>query len=172
MLPRVRALHEVEISGTPLFDIDQAVAFDELSMEHLSTLSQVIFKGDHMYRCRACSTAERTATNIVIAPIVCTHRAAPRSCAPPCSCAPHTPVLLCSCSCSSCSCTPALLLLLPCAPAPCSLHLCSLHSLPAAPFAPARAARSPLGFSTALGHFQAPRVCAIPYLGFASQHLA
>ena len=42
-------LHKVEISGTPLFDIDQAVASDELSMEHLSTLSQVIFKGDHMY---------------------------------------------------------------------------------------------------------------------------
>ena len=33
-----------------MFDIDQAVASDELSMEHLLTLSQVIFKGDRMYR--------------------------------------------------------------------------------------------------------------------------
>ena len=33
-------------------------------------------------RCRACSTAERTATNIVIAPIARVHRAAPHA---PCS---------------------------------------------------------------------------------------
>ena len=63
-----------------------------------------------------------------------------------------------------------LLLLLP------ALRSCSLL------FAPARAARSRarapfarsslLGFGTALGHFRAPRVRAIPYLGFASQRLA
>ena len=33
----------------PLFDVDQAVSSDELSMEYLPTLSQVVFKGDHMY---------------------------------------------------------------------------------------------------------------------------
>ena len=42
-------LHEIEISGMPLFDVDQAVSSDELSMEYLPTLSQVVFKGDHMY---------------------------------------------------------------------------------------------------------------------------
>ncbi|KIM66059.1 hypothetical protein SCLCIDRAFT_22270 [Scleroderma citrinum Foug A] len=49
LLPHVRALHEVEVSGTSIFDIDQAVASDEDSMQHLSTLSQVIFKADHIY---------------------------------------------------------------------------------------------------------------------------
>ena len=167
-------------------------------------------------RCRACSTAERTATNIVQAPIARAHRA------------PRAPLLLllCSCSCSSRSCAPAphapvlllLTLLLPaprtqcapfahcslllalvlpslaaprtCAPfAPCSLRSCSLRSLlpslllpapaPTAPCSRCSLSRScslrsllPLGFSTALGHFRAPCVHAIPYLGFASQRLA
>ena len=63
-------------------------------------------------RCRACSTAEHTATNIVIAPIVCTHRAAPcSSCL--CSSAPCAPCSLCSLLF-----TPA-----PFAPAPCSCSL-------------------------------------------------
>ena len=118
-------------------------------------------------RCRACSTAERTATNIVIAPIARAHRAAP-----------HTPAP-CSCSCSlllllllparaarsraarSSLALPSLLLPAPAPTAPCSqcslLRLCSLRSL------------LPLGFSTALGHFRAR---TIPYLGFASQRLA
>ena len=43
-------LHEVKVSGTSIFDIDQAVASDKDSMEHLSTLSQVVFKADHIYR--------------------------------------------------------------------------------------------------------------------------
>ena len=42
-------LHKVEVSRTSIFDIDQVVASDEDSMEHLSTLSQVIFKADHIY---------------------------------------------------------------------------------------------------------------------------
>ena len=110
-------------------------------------------------RCRACSTAERTATNIVIAPIACAHRAAPCS-----SClrssAPRAP-------CSSCS----LLF----APAP---HACAPRSSLALPALPAPCTRAPfthsslLGFGAALGHFRAPRVRTIPYLGFASQHLA
>ena len=138
-------------------------------------------------RCRACSTAECTATNIVQAPIARAHRA------------PRAPLLLllCSCSCSSRSCAPAprapalllLTLLLPCAPAPCSSHLCSLRSLLPSLLLPAPAPTAPclccslshscslrsllpLGFSTALGHFRAPCVHAIPYLGFASQRLA
>ena len=150
-----------------------------------------------LIQCRACSTAERTATNIVIAPIARVHRAAPcslhlcslrsllpapapRAPAPaPCSrCSLLRSSRSCSCSCS--------LLFAPahaahaahaahsCTRAPfthCSLHSllpsltapfthCSLHSL------------LPLGFSTALGHFRAPCVRAIPYLGFASQRLA
>ena len=65
--------------------------------------------------CRACSTAECTATNI-LAPIAHAHRAASHT---PCSLLPAP----CSCSslallCSSCS----LLLMLP------ALHSCSLHS--------------------------------------------
>ena len=95
-------------------------------------------------RCRACSTAERTATNIVIAPIARVHCAAPHTPAP-CSCshcsllallalvlpAPHScclPSLLllpAPCSCSSCSC-------------PCSLLFtpaCAAHSRAHAPFA-------------------------------------
>ena len=96
-----------------------------------------------IHRCRACSTPERTATNIVIAPIARVHRAAPHTPAPraprsSCLCslllapAPTAPCLRCSlsrclllthaacslCSCSSCSCSCSLL------------------------FAPARAARS------------------------------
>ena len=63
-------------------------------------------------RCRACSTAERTATNIVIAPIARAHRAAP-----------HTPA---PCSCSSCS---PLLILMLVLPAPCSCSHCSLLAL-------------------------------------------
>ncbi|KIM67461.1 hypothetical protein SCLCIDRAFT_21005 [Scleroderma citrinum Foug A] len=50
LLPHVRVLHEVKVSGTSIFDIDQVVASDEDSMEHLSTLSQVVFKADHIYR--------------------------------------------------------------------------------------------------------------------------
>ena len=119
--------------------------------------------------CRACSTAECTATNIIQAPIAHAPRAprssrlcsllllpllllpAPAPFAPaPCSCSS------CSCSCSSCSCS-------------CSLCLCLCSLLFAhAPFA----CSSLLGFGAALGHCQAPRVCTIPYLGFASQHLA
>ena len=129
--------------------------------------------------CRACSTAEHTATNIVQAPIACAHRAprAPRSSLvlpAPHACAPRSSLVLptphacapcfCFCSCSLRLCSPLLALVLPLllfpAPAPtapCSLlHLCSLCSL------------LPLGFSTALGHF---RVHTILYLGFASQCL-
>ena len=85
-----------------------------------------------LVRCRACSTAERTATNIVLAPIARAHRAAP---AP----APHAHA-----PCSSCSCSPLLTLMLPApharapcssltlpalpAPAPCSSRSCSLRS--------------------------------------------
>ena len=63
--------------------------------------------------CRACSTAECTVTNIVIAPIVHTHRAAPcSSCL--CSSAPHAPAPhSCSCSSHSCSCSLLLALVLP-----------------------------------------------------------
>ena len=145
-------------------------------------------------RCRACSTAERTATNIVLAPIACASRcsSAPYACAP----------------CSSRSCSPLLTLVLPtphtraprsslvlpaphsCSPlltraprsslvlpAPHSCSLLSLLLLPA-PHAPAPRTRAPfarsslLGFGAALRHFRSPRVCAIPYLGFASQRLA
>ena len=60
--------------------------------------------------CRACSTPERTAINIVIAPIARAHRAAP-----------HTPA---PCSCSSCS-----LLLMLVLSAPCSCSHCSLLAL-------------------------------------------
>ena len=124
-------------------------------------------------RCRACSTTERTATNIVQAPIAHAH------------CAPRAPHSSCLCSlllapaltapCSRCSLSRCLLLTHAPAPAPCS---CSFSLL----FAPARAAHSRahapftrsslLGFGTALGHFRAPHVHAIPYLGFASQRLA
>ena len=75
-------------------------------------------------RCRACSTAERTATNIVIAPIARAHHTAPcssRLCSllltlvlpAPHACAP----------CSSCLCSP-LLTRAPCSP--CSSRSCSL----------------------------------------------
>ena len=96
-------------------------------------------------RYRACSTAERTATNIVIAPIACAHRTAPCSCS--------------LCSCSSCLCSPLLTrapcspcssLVLPALPAP---HSCSLLSLllvlalPALP-APCAHARAPFARSS------------------------
>ena len=91
-------------------------------------------------RCRACSTAERTATNMVIAPIARVHRAphAPRSshlcscslrsrsshlCSPLLTRAPCSPCSSCSCSLHSCS---LLLTRAPCSP--CSSCLCSLHS--------------------------------------------
>ena len=130
-------------------------------------------------RCRACSTTECTATNIVQAPIARAHRAprAPRSsclCSPPLAPAPTAP-------CSRCSLSHCLLLTHAPAPAPCSCSFSLLFApalvllalalvLPslAAPFARS----SLLGFGTALGHFRAPRVHAIPYLGFASQRLA
>ena len=92
--------------------------------------------------CRACSTAERTATNIVLAPIARAHCAAPAPLlltlllpapvllllhAPaPCSCAPApAPALMLLHSCSCAPHTPALLTLL------CSSRSCA----PPAPFA-------------------------------------
>ena len=77
-------------------------------------------------RCRACSTAERTATNIVIAPIA--HAAPCSHCSLLTLPAPHSRSLLSS-------------LLLPAlfTPAPCSLRSCSLLLLP---LLPARAAHS------------------------------
>ena len=89
-------------------------------------------------RCKACSTAERTATNIVQAPIARAHRAphAPCSsclCSPLLAPAPTAPcsrcLLLTHAACPLCSCS--LL------PAPCS---CSSHSCPCSLlFTPARA---------------------------------
>ena len=92
-------------------------------------------------RCRACSTAERTATDIVQAPIAHAHRAprAPRSsclCSPLLAPAPTAPCLCCllsRCLLSHCLLSRCLLslLLLPApaphapAPAPCSLLLLS-----------------------------------------------
>ena len=118
----------------------------------------------HVSRCRACSTAERTATNIVQAPIARAHRA-PH--------APHSSLTLPAlCSCSLCSCSLLWLLTLV-LPAP---HSCSLLSLLLALVLPSLAApftrSSLLGFGAALRHFRAPHVRAILYLGFASQHLA
>ena len=81
--------------------------------------------------CRACSTAERTATNIVIAPIARAHHTAP---------------------CSSRLCSLLLTLVLP---AP---HACAPRSSLALPALPAPHARAPfacsslLGFGAALGH--------------------
>ena len=128
-------------------------------------------------RCRACSTAERTATNIIQAPIARVHRA---PCAP-CSSRLCSPLLLPSLllpAPAPCAPAPAPA---PCAPAPapCSSLLLALLALAllaltlvlpslAAPFARS----SLLGFGAALRHFRAPRVRAIPYLGFASQRLA
>ena len=100
-------------------------------------------------RCRACSTAERTATNIVLAPIVRASRcsSAPYARAPrssrSCSLlltlvlpAPHARAPRSSCSCSLLlmlvlpaphTCAPHSSLALPAlsAPAPCSSHSCS-----------------------------------------------
>ena len=127
-----------------------------------------ILNHEETMRWRACSTAERTATNIVIAPIACARIA----------------LLLCSlCSCSPLLMLALLLLALPLLPArtACSHAAHSSLVLPSlvlpAP-APRSHARAPfarsslLGFGAALGHFRAPCVCAIPYLGFASQRLA
>ena len=105
----------------------------------------------HPDRCRACSTAECTATNI-LAPIACAHHAAPHTPAP-CSLllllapapapaprlrssTPRAPCSSCSllfapapCSCSLRSCSSRLCSLLltraPCSP--CSSRSCSLH---------------------------------------------
>ena len=102
-------------------------------------------------RCRACSTAERTATNIVIAPIARAHHAAPHTPAP---CSPLALLLLlpmlmlptphARAPHSSRSCSPLLTLVLPTphahaphssltlpalsAPAPCSSRSCSSRS--------------------------------------------
>ena len=141
-------------------------------------------------RCRACSTPERTATNIVIAPIACAHRAAPHTPAP-CSCSSCSPLLMlvlpAPCSCSHCSLLALLALALLALALPAPHSCCSLLLLlTLLPLLPALRSCSRclfsrclllhscslLGFGAALGHFRAPRVRAIPYLGFASQHLA
>ena len=131
-------------------------------------------------RCRACSTAERTATNIVQAPIARAHRT------------PRAPLLLLLCSCSSCSSAPApvllllvlLVLLRSCSSRSCPLCSCSLCScsLLLLPLLPARAARSracaPFARSSLFRlwrcsrTFPSPCVHTISYLGFASQRLA
>ena len=123
-------------------------------------------------RCRACSTPERTAINIVIAPIARAHRAAPHTPAP-CSCSSCSPLLMlvlsAPCSCSHCSLSRCLLLT-HAAPCSCSLRSCSSCSCSCAraPFARSSLFRLWRCSRT----FPSPRVRAIPYLGFASQRLA
>ena len=89
-------------------------------------------KKDGKKRCRACSTAERTATNIVIAPIARAHRAAPHTPAP-CSCSCSllpAPAPARTAPCSHCSLSRCPLLThAPFAPAPCSCSHCSLLTM-------------------------------------------
>ena len=96
----------------------------------------------------------------------------PSRCSPS-HCSPlRSQPLCCSPSCCSPSCyRPHAVCLCAPAPAPRSSCPCSLHLLLpslATPFT----CYSLLGFGTALRHFQAPCVRAIPHLGFASQCLA